>query len=121
MASRPSRPLIISAVYVSIPHLSHHSSERPVDGEEAAPPARVKGLVDGEHHEAAGRAAQHSGKDGGGDGVGVAVRGDGELRAAVEGHEAEEEDEAPERGERHRVAGHLVGFAIGVESTGQEL
>ena len=38
------------------------------------------------------------------------------LRAAVEGDEAEEEDEAAEGGERHGVAGHRVGTAVEVES-----
>ena len=38
------------------------------------------------------------------------------LRAAVEGDEAEKEDESTEGGERHGVARHLQGAAIFVKS-----
>ena len=97
-------------------HLRHHTPKDPVEREEAAPlAAGGRHLVDDEDDEAAGGAAEHGGEDGGGDGVGVAVLGYGQLRAAVEGDEAEEEDEATEGGERHRVARHLQGTAVLVE------
>ena len=64
-------------------------------------PQQLEEEEDGE----AAAAAAEDGVDGGlGHGLGVAVAGDGQLRTAVEGEEAEQEDEAAQTGQRDGVA-----------------
>ena len=69
-------------------------------------------LVSAEHGHAAGGGAQHGVDDGEGHHGAVPGLRDGGLAAAVEGEEAEEEDEAAETRERHRVSGQVADGAV---------
>ena len=69
-------------------------------------------LVSAEHGHAAGGGAQHGVDDGEGHHGAVPGLRDGGLAAAVEGKEAEEEDEAAETRERHRVSGQVADGAV---------
>ena len=69
-------------------------------------------LVSAEHGHAAGGGAQHGVDDGEGHHGAVPGLRDGGLAAAVEGKEAEEEDEAAETRERHGVSGQVADGAV---------
>lgn len=78
---------------------THHATEGAVEGHEERPGMRASaeaGAVEQQHDDAGGAA----GDDGVHHGLGhrrrVALLADGRLRAAVEGQEAEQEDEAPQ-------------------------
>ena len=84
--------------------------QRPVHGDEKAVAASRSGddssLVEDEGAEAGGRSAQGRVDDGLGDGEAVSLVGDGSLLGAVAGEEPEDEDEAAQGRQGHRVAGH---------------
>ena len=95
-----------------------HPAQRPVDGQQQAPGAGRPRHAEGDQR---GEARAHAADDGVDDGalhdVAVLLRGHRGVGAAVEREEAEHEDEGPECGVGHRVAGNVLrgGAARGVE------
>ena len=93
-------------------HGNMFTCQTTIDQLDQAPVAALEDLDDEEHREAAADAAEQRVDDGEGHRGAVPGLRDGGLAAAVEGKEAEEEDEAAETRERHRVSRQLADGAV---------
>ena len=89
--------------------------QTPIDQLDQAPVAALEDLDDEEDGEAAADASEERVDDGEGNGGAVLGLRDLGLGAAVEGEEAEDEDEGAEADEGDRVAGQRVVLQRGVE------
>ena len=89
--------------------------QTPIDQLDQAPVAALEDLDDEEDGEAAADASEERVDDGEGHGGAVLGLRDLGLGAAVEGEEAEDEDEGAEADEGDRVAGQRVVLKRGVE------
>lgn len=103
-------------VHVAPAALGHHARKGAIQGHEIAPLFLQDPAVEEENGETASTAAQDGVDDDPGHGVRVSGPGNGQLRAAVEGQKAKDENESTQSSKRHRVAWHVHRLAIGIKS-----
>ena len=119
ITSQPAHTDTMPAVHRVEPVGAHAGEvltcQTPIDQLDQAPVAALEDLDDEEDGEAAADASEERVDDGEGHGGAVLGLRDLGLGAAVEGEEAEDEDEGAEADEGDRVAGQRVVLKRGVE------